>query len=141
MSTARESIDSELKTTVLPWLREAGFRGSFPHFRRRDTDGIDLVTFQFDRHGGGFVIEVARCPPDGVTTHWGKQISPARVTAHDMHPNDRTRLKPRPGSGTDSWFRYDRGQFKECAALVVAVLRDSRQVSRAGTTDDVVPSA
>jgi hypothetical protein len=30
------------------------------------------LTFQFDRHGGGFVIEIGQCPADGCTTHWGE---------------------------------------------------------------------
>jgi len=139
MSIARESIESELKGTVIPWLRAAGYKGSFPHFRRPDDAGIDLLTFQFDRHGDGFVVEIARCPLNGLTTHWGKHVAPSKVTAWDMQPNDRTRLKPRSGSGTESWFRYENGQFKQCAMELLKILRDNKQVSR--VEQDVVPSA
>lgn len=68
---------------------------------------ITLLTFQFDRHGGGLVIEAARCAPEGVTIHWGAQISPDKVKAWDLHRNERKRIKPRLGDGTESWFRFD----------------------------------
>lgn len=92
---------SSLKKIVIPVLREKGFKGSFPHFRRITEEKIDLLTFQFDRYGGGFVIEIAVCSPDGWTHYWGKKVPPNKVTAHDLHPDNRLRLK-----GGD-WFRYD----------------------------------
>lgn len=107
MSNARDQMIRALKKSVVPQLRERGFSGSFPHFRRRRSDRIDLFTFQFDRNGGGFVIELGQCPPEVFTTHWGKQIQPEKVTAWDLPPSRRARIKPRVGSGTESWFRYD----------------------------------
>lgn len=107
MSEHRDQMKAALKSTVVPRVRELGFSGSFPHLRRHRADRIDLLTFQFDKHGGGFVIEISQCPPDGFTTSWGKQIGPDKVTAWDLPPKERARIKPREGSGTDSWFRYD----------------------------------
>lgn len=114
MST-REDMEAALKRVVVPVLRERGFTGSWPHFRRLHDD-VDLVTFQFDRNGGGFVIEIAKGKLAGFTTHWGKHIPAEKLTAWDLHPDDRKRLKPRTGSGTDSWFRYDGGQDCETVA-------------------------
>lgn len=94
-----------LKNLFVPVLRERGLKGSFPHFRRLKNDQIDLLTIQFDRHGGGFVIEISKCPPDGVTTTCGKQIPPNKVTAWDM--NNRHRLGAPVGG--DHWFRFDDG--------------------------------
>ena len=94
MSSLRELMEKELKAAVVPKLRATGFSGSFPHFRRATEIGIDLLTFQFDKNGGGFVIEISRSPVEGVTTHWGKVIEPKRVTAWDMHPDQRQRLQP-----------------------------------------------
>ncbi|OMC81588.1 hypothetical protein BK128_21685 [Viridibacillus sp. FSL H7-0596] len=90
---------SSLKKIVIPILREKGFKGSFPHFRRIKENKIDLLTFQFDKYGGGFVIEVAVCPPDGVTHDWGKKVPSNKVTAHDLY----NRLRLNGGE----WFRYD----------------------------------
>lgn len=99
-------MDDALKRIVAPALRKLGFTGSFPHFRRL-TQIVDLVTFQFDRNGGGFVIEVAKGDVLGSLTHWGKHIEASKLTAWDLHPDRRKRLAPDMGSGTDSWFRYE----------------------------------
>lgn len=84
--------------------------------------GIDLLTFQFDRNGGGFVIEIARAAVGGITTHWGKEIPASKVTAWDLHPDDRHRIKPEDGAGTDAWFRFDNGNVEKAAQQVVAKL-------------------
>ena len=83
------------------------FTGTFPHYRRPGKEHIDLITFQFDKRGGGFVIEISKCPPDGITTTWGQQIPANKIRAWDVHPDKRLRLQPRPGSSPDDWFRYD----------------------------------
>ena len=90
-----------LREVVVPVLRDMGFSGSFPHFRRIRDWQIDLLTFQFNRYGGSFVVEVAFCAPDGFTTHWGKHILPNRVRAHDIHPRQRLRLGSHPSEKAD----------------------------------------
>ena len=79
MAADREKMIAALKEHVVSALKSRGFKGSFPHFWRITESGIHLLTFQFDKWGGGFVVEVASCSPEGVTMHWGKQISPAKV--------------------------------------------------------------
>ena len=64
-------MDRVLKATVIPELRARGFQGSLPHFRRRRPDRIDLLTFQFDRSGGRFVVELAQCGPE---PRWRPQL-------------------------------------------------------------------
>jgi len=109
MSAERERMTEMLKEHVVPVLKARGFKGSFPHFRRITDTGIHLLSFQFDKWGGGFVVEIAACPAQGVTMHWGEQIPPAKVTAH--HVNRRQRLGA-SDEQTDHWFRYDkRGLF------------------------------
>ncbi|WP_445669274.1 DUF4304 domain-containing protein [Niallia sp. FSL M8-0099] len=49
-----------------------------PSFRRRKENYIDLITFQFNRYGGSFVVELAFCPAEGITTSWGEHISPEK---------------------------------------------------------------
>ncbi|MFI5095886.1 MAG: DUF4304 domain-containing protein [Candidatus Acidiferrales bacterium] len=97
-----------LKAEFVPALRKRGFKGSFPHFRRVKPDKIDLLTIQFDRWGGGFVIEIAKCGPDGITTYWGLHIPANKVRAWDVN-SPRPRLGA-PAPGEDGvWFRYDDG--------------------------------
>jgi hypothetical protein len=93
-----------LRREVVPRLRTRGFRGSFPHFRRRGPERIDLLSFQFDRTGGGFVVEAATCPVSGFVPGWGE--IPNKVTA--QHVGNRLRLGA-VDAGNDHWFRYDAG--------------------------------
>jgi hypothetical protein len=122
MSSSRDLMDSELNSAVVPWLRSRGFKGSLPHFRRIGEHGVDLLTFQHDKHGGGFVIEIACAPLEGITTYWGRVIAPEKVTAKYINFRERKRIKPREGGGTDSWFRYDGGNFEACAKQVLEAL-------------------
>ena len=111
-----------LKEIVVPSLRKNGFTVSFPHFRRSFDRRVDLITFQFDKWGGGFVIEISQCPSEGVTTHWGAHIGPNKVNAHDLDPKDRLRLQPKEGGSTDDWFRYDAGNYETTARAVIPFL-------------------
>jgi hypothetical protein len=108
MSQERERMVQALKETVVTRLRELDFKGSFPHYRRPGNEKIDLLTFQFDKWGGGFVIEISQCSLDGITTYYGEHIPSDKVRAWDMHPDERYRLQPGPGSSTSDWFRYDK---------------------------------
>lgn len=105
----RDEVDAALKNAFVPALRARGFKGTLPHFRRVDARHIALLTIQFDRNGGGFVVEIARCGLEGFTTSWGRHVPPNKVTAHDLHPSDRHRLGS-PSPGVDGiWFRFDDG--------------------------------
>lgn len=83
-------MDMTLKKIVIPELREQGFKGSFPHFRRGNESNLDLITFQFNKRVGSFVVELASCPKDGTIMYWGEIIPPYKVNAH--HINKRFRL-------------------------------------------------
>jgi len=96
-----------LQRIAVPHLRSKGFRGTFPHFRRTAGNDLHLLTFQFDRHGGGFVVELGRAMASGYTTTWGKNIAPEELTAWDLKPTERSRLSPDVFHTQDYWFRYD----------------------------------
>ena len=105
MSAEREKMIETLKEHLVPVLKARGFKGSFPHFRRPTGTAIHLLTFQFDKWGGGFIVEIASCPVEGVTMHWGEHIPPTKVTA--QHITHRLRLGASDAK-SDHWFRYDR---------------------------------
>ncbi len=129
----RESMNVALRSRLVPALRSRGFKGSLPHFRRAREDYIDLLTVQFDKWGGGFIVEIGRCPADGITMHWGEQIAPGKVTAHDLHPEKRHRLgSPAPGAD-GRWFRFDDGTSVESAAdAAVSMLNEAERWWTAG---------
>ena len=105
MSDERDRMIKTLKEHIVPVLRERGFKGSFPHFRRTTERAIHLVTFQFDKWGGGFAVEIAACPPGGVLMPSGEQIPPTKVRAWDVAR--RLRLGALDEK-SDHWFRYDK---------------------------------
>jgi hypothetical protein len=108
-NSSRKEMIERISEIVVPVLRQKGFKGSFPHFRRHAVDRINLLTFQFDRSGGGFVIEIANCQRDGFTTSWGKKIEPNKLTAHDLFKRKRIQSNMDTGSSlTEDWFRYDK---------------------------------
>ncbi|MCL1696195.1 DUF4304 domain-containing protein [Lysinibacillus sp. BPa_S21] len=95
----------------MPVLREQGFKGSFPHFRRCNENNIDLITFQFNKWGGSFVVELASCPKGGTTTYWGEKIPPNKVNAH--HINKRFRLGAKSLEEDGIWFNYEKAESEE----------------------------
>jgi hypothetical protein len=96
-----------LKKFVIPELRNRNFKGSFPHFHKTVNGKTNLLTFQFDRNGGGFIIELANWNESEFKTHWDKIIPLNKLTAHDL--NERQRIYPNTlieQNGKDSWFRF-----------------------------------
>jgi hypothetical protein len=121
-SDKRKAMNAALKDIFIPALRAVGFKGSFPHFHRVSRDSLHLLTLQFDKWGGGFIIEIAKCPNKPFITSWGEAIPPVKITAHDLYTNQRHRIQPRPESGVDSWFRFDDGGVEDAAREAVANL-------------------
>ena len=108
-NSARKEMVQNLSDIVIPVLRQISFKGSFPHFRRLTTDRINLLTFQFDRHGGGFVIEIANCNSTGYKSALNRPIPTNKLTAHDFYTRKRIQSNMKtPDSSTDDWFRYDK---------------------------------
>jgi hypothetical protein len=118
-SDDRRAMDVALKAFVVPALRSRGFKGSLPHFRRSSTEGIDLITVQFDKWGGGFVIELARCSAAGFVTSWGKEIACNKVSAWDLPFSWRHRVMPGSSGGPDDWFRFEDGRASKAAEQVL----------------------
>ncbi len=104
-------MDLAIKNIIVPVLKEHGFKGSFPHFRRKNENNIDLITFQFNRWGGSFVIELTICPLDGLTMYRGEEIKPNKMTAHDV--NKRFRLGAKSQDEDGIWFNYEEAKTKE----------------------------
>ena len=121
-SADRQAMDKALKELVVPELRSLGFKGSLPHFRRSENSGLEVITFQFDKWGGGFVIEVACCSEEGFITPWGKEIPPNKVTTWDLPSSWRNRIQPSESGGTDAWFRFEDGQVTKAALEVLEKL-------------------
>jgi len=128
-SSERKKMDNALKNIVIPYLREQGFKGSLPHFRRMNETNIDLVTFQFNRWGGSFVVELTTCSLEGVTTYWGEHIPPNKITAHDI--DERYRLGAKSKDEDGIWFEFENAKseidFENVASNVLNLLNLSER--------------
>lgn len=126
-SQPRKNMDLTIKDIVIPVLKEQGFKGSFPHFRRKNENNIDLITFQFNRWGGSFVVELAICPLEGITMDWGEDIQANKVTAH--HINRRFRLGAMSEEEDGIWFNFEEAKtkqdFEQVATNVLNLLNTS----------------
>lgn len=108
---ARAALETALREVVIPDLRERGFRGTFPHFRRPLPTRLDLLTFQFYSAGGSFVVEIAQCGPEGPKLSW-KSVAPEKATAH--HVNQRLRLGSDPENRrSDHWFKFGKPNYED----------------------------
>jgi hypothetical protein len=122
MKSDRDEMQNILNQRIVPELRKLQFKGTFPHYRRVGVDRINLLTFQFDKYGGGFIIEIANCKLGEYTTSWAKIIKPNKLTVFDL--NKRKRIYSDMGSGDtsmDNWYRYDRTSLKEIINIYESV--------------------
>ena len=99
----RHKMDSALKEITVPFLREQGFKGSYPHFRREKDGNLNLLTFQFSLYGSKFVVEISNCPLDGFTTSWGKYLKPSECRVSYM--GHRSRIGSEKNN-TDYWYDF-----------------------------------
>jgi Domain of unknown function (DUF4304) len=108
MTEHRERMMSALKTRFVPALRERGFCGSFPHFRRSTPERMDHLTVQFYSAGGRFVVEIGRTGPNGFTDGPWKDLPIEKINVSHIF-YDRRRLTPRDAHGAlrgGDWFEF-----------------------------------
>jgi hypothetical protein len=109
MSEIRAKMIGMIKQLVVPQLRERGFTGSFPHFRRLRGTKVDILAFQFSKWGGSFVVEAASCSSSGVTLSRGEHVAAKDVKAHHIFP--RLRLGSHPPEKRDHWFDFESATY------------------------------
>jgi hypothetical protein len=124
MNPQRKAMNDAFRMSVVPVLRQMGFQGSLPHFRRCLPDRIDLLTIQFKSSGGSFVAEIASSGPNGVIMSWGEEIPPNKVTAQHVSPVQRPRLRP-PNAMDDYWFEFTKKKTPEDAVAELLPLLES----------------
>ena len=131
MSEARDKMIAALKEIVVATLRDMGFRGSFPHFRRHRDEELDLLTFHFSQWGGSFVVEIAYCPAVGYTLHTGEAVSADRARVHHQHYRSRLRLGVRPPpNNRDNGFHFEPDSpsaYTDAALEVLPLLRSQAE--------------
>jgi hypothetical protein len=108
MNERRHEIDTMLKTTSVPLLREMGFKGSFPHFYRSIREHVDLLTFQFRRDGSGFVVEISCADPGRQNVYFRPETTVAKLRTSATTKRYRLGQKTERG-GDGRWFELTPG--------------------------------
>ena len=98
----REIMLSALKKHTFPLLKEQGFTGKYPNFRRKRDDCIELISFFTNKWGGSFTIEVSAVFPNSENKNYTLYHGVTEETFGVEATNERYRL---PGM-YDGWFYY-----------------------------------
>lgn len=116
-------VRAVLKRILVPELEAFGFEGQFPEFKRAVGERLQLLSVQFDKHGGGFFLEFANHPPGDLTTSWGEVVTEADITLAHTPIERRARLQRHghQNSLSEDWFRYEDPSLPEVEDLVRSV--------------------
>ena len=98
----REIMLSALKEHTFPLMKERGFTGKHPNFRRKLDNCIELISFQANKWGGSFTIEVSAVFPGSADSNYTLYEGVTEDTFCVESTNKRYRL---PGM-YDGWFYY-----------------------------------
>ena len=97
-----EKMKSYLRKYVFPQLYEKGFTGKWPHFRRELDDCIELVSFDTNKWGGSFTVEVSAVFPNSDNKNFARPTDEFPEEELIWCTNRRYRLK----GMYDGWFYY-----------------------------------
>lgn len=97
-----EIMKSHLKKTVIAPLLENGFTGKYPHFRRECHNCIELISFQTNKHGGSFTVEVSAVFLNGKNKNYASWDGLPEEQLTVWNTYQRYRLK----GMYDGWFYY-----------------------------------
>lgn len=100
--TNNQIMKKHLELNVIGPLCAQGFTGKYPHFRRVKEDGIELISFRTNKHGGSFTVEVSAVFPDKENKNF---VSNNNLSVNDLtvwDTDERYRLK----GMYDGWFYY-----------------------------------
>lgn len=114
----RKLVNTEIKKIIIPELKKYNFKGSFPHFKRiYDNGKVDYLSFQFNVHGGSFIVELAVAYPykgkEGNFYYWD-EVTP-EVVKKSKYTLTKERLRLTPDD--DEWFRYNEKNYKETVTI------------------------
>jgi hypothetical protein len=100
MSRSGDLMRRALRRFWLPEMVRLGFVGKTSTFQRLGVDFQDLLSLQYWKYGGEFVLEFARRERGPFVTSWGPVIPEEKLDVAYISPLLRARLEQRgPASG------------------------------------------
>lgn len=97
-----EIMISALHKHIIPKIYNAGFSGKYPHFRKECNNYVELISFQTNKYGGSFTIEVSAVFPN---TQYPNYIPYKDMADHYLRV-DATNIRYRLPGLYDGWFYY-----------------------------------
>lgn len=90
----RKAMDSALKSGAVVLLRELGFKGTYPHFRRSLAERLDTIGFQFSQWGPQLYVELGVADADGFTLLDGTRFPPKTLKYYECPARKRIGENP-----------------------------------------------
>lgn len=125
-------------------MAKVGFHIRYPHFQRKRNGCLELVSLEYDKWGGGFFLEFAKCDVGDLHTTWGEIVPEADINAAYTDPRVRARLlaTTSPSNSPMDYFRYDSfaDDREKCDLLVEKLVSLLPQVLRWFENGEVGPN-
>ena len=149
MSREGDLMRKALRKHLFPALAAAGFVGKSIHFMRLRDDSQDLLSIQYWKYGGSFILEFGRRDRGPLLTAWGPVIPEESLEVAYLPVRDRARLQERDAPPDDTFAGFSFTGFGEDVAkyeqLALRVASDLPQVdawlSRREVGPDIAPFA
>jgi Domain of unknown function (DUF4304) len=102
MDTDRKTMETLLKRTCVPTLRDLGFKGSYPNFYRETGDFVALANVQFASAGGSFCVNLSYADPVRRNVYSRPETAPDKLRISQTRVTERLGAAPRG----DHWFVF-----------------------------------
>jgi len=134
-----------LKRHWLPELARLGFTGKASRFQRLEPDAQDLLSLQYWKFGGEFILEFARRKRGPFSTPWGAVVPEEKLDVAYLNPLDRARLQqvgPHAGEHFRGFafhdFGDDESKYEALAMQLVCLMPAVDDWLRHGTVTEHV---
>lgn len=129
MSREGDLMRKALKRALLPELKLLGFDGTSSSFQRKSDKALDLLSIQYWKYGGQFILEFARRERGDLHTSWGEVIPEERLDVAHTSPTQRARLQRKDDTSEEVFrgfkfegFGEDQTKFDALANQVASLL-------------------
>ena len=124
MSRNGDLMRKALKRFWLPEMSRIGFVGKSSTFQRLGPEYQDLLSLQYWKYGGEFILEFARRARGPFVTSWGSVIPEEKLDVAYLSPTLRARLE-QIGSTAGHCFRgFDFSSFDEDVAKYESLAKE-----------------
>jgi hypothetical protein len=117
MSREGNLMRGALKRQVVPALRGMGFAGTGTSFRRLLPARQDLLTIQFSKYGGSFILEFGSRERGPLQTSWGPVVPEDEVSAIYLSVTQRARLQEAEAQAKDAFAGFSFEGFGDSELL------------------------